>query len=66
LFGLLLFAIVEPGFYSANWLYLGKVFYQLGQKDKARHWLEKTANYHPKNEEDVQVNALVDIIKCQN
>jgi len=33
------------------------VFYQLGQKDKARHWLEKAANYHPIiNEEDVKVN----------
>jgi len=48
----------EPEFYSANWLYLGKVLHQLGQKDKARYWLEKAANYHPNNEEDVQVNEL--------
>ena len=45
----------EPGFYSANWLYLGKVHLKLGQADKARHWLQKAADYHPKNQEDIEV-----------
>jgi len=46
----------EPGFYSANWLYLGKVYLKLGQRDKAHYWLKKAANYHPENQEDVEVN----------
>ena len=50
--------LAEPGFYSANWLYLGKVYHKLGQADKARHWLQKAAGYDPKNQEDIEVNSV--------
>lgn len=53
-----LLILAEPGFYSANWLYLGKVYHKLGQADKARHWLQKAADYDPKNQEDIEVNSV--------
>ena len=36
---------VSPGFYSSNWLFIGKCYLSLGKKDEARVWLEKAANY---------------------
>ena len=37
--------VVEPGFYSTNWLFLGKTYLRLGEKEKAREWLEKTVAF---------------------
>ena len=51
------FLSVQPGFCATNRLYLSKVYLKLEQKDKARHWLQKAADYKPKNQEDVDVSS---------
>ncbi|XP_053688607.1 regulator of microtubule dynamics protein 1-like [Sabethes cyaneus] len=43
---------LKPGFYSQNWLYLGKTFAALKQHDKAREWFEKAAAVEVRNEDD--------------
>ncbi|XP_058833286.1 regulator of microtubule dynamics protein 1-like [Topomyia yanbarensis] len=43
---------LKPGFYSQNWLYLGKTFLALKQKDKASEWLEKAATVEIRSEDD--------------
>ena len=51
---------VDPGFYSTNWLFLGKTHLKLGEKAKAKEWLQKTVNFDGSfagDEEDVQVNV---------
>ena len=50
---------VEPGFYSTNWLFLGKTHLKLGEKAKAKEWLEKTVAFNGSfagDEEDKQVH----------
>ena len=36
---------VNPGFYSSNWLYIGKCYLNLGKKEEAKEWLRKAADY---------------------
>jgi len=43
---------VEPGFYSMNFLYLGKTYQRLSQKDKAREYLQKVVDFAGDNNED--------------
>ncbi|XP_055531126.1 regulator of microtubule dynamics protein 1-like [Wyeomyia smithii] len=43
---------LKPGFYSQNWLYLGKTFIALKQHDKAREWLEKAASVEIRTVDD--------------
>ncbi|XP_058464797.1 regulator of microtubule dynamics protein 1-like [Malaya genurostris] len=43
---------LKPGFYSQNWLYLGKTYLAMKQKDKAREWFEKAATVEVRNEDD--------------
>ncbi len=43
---------VEPGFYSTNWLFLGKCYLQLGKVEEGGTWLKKTALYVSDVEED--------------
>ena len=51
---------VEPGFYSTNWLFLGKAYLKLGEKVKAKEWLQKTVACNgcfAGDEEDKQVSV---------
>lgn len=43
---------LKAGFYSQNWLYLGKTFVALKQHDKAREWFEKAASVEVRSEDD--------------
>lgn len=45
---------VEPGFYSTNWLYIGKCYLQLGRVQEGGEWLKKVAAYHSEVEEDLE------------
>ena len=36
---------VNPGFYSSNWLYIGKCYLNLGKKEEAKEWLRKAVDY---------------------
>lgn len=57
---------VEPGFYSTNWLFLGKTHLKLGEKAKAKEWLQKTVAFNGPfagDEEDMQVNVACTIEK---
>lgn len=57
---------VDPGFYSTNWLFLGKTHLKLGEKAKAKEWLQKTVAFDGSfagDEEDTQVNAACIIRK---
>ena len=50
---------VEPGFYSTNWLFLGKAHLKLGEKEKAKEWLQRTVAFNGSfagDEEDKQVH----------
>lgn len=38
--------VVNPGFYSSNWLYIGKCYIKLGKHAEAKPWLQKTAGYN--------------------
>ena len=51
---------MEPEFYSTNWLYLGKTYLKLGQKEEAKEWLQKTVAFDGAfagDEEDKQVSV---------
>ena len=52
---------MDPGFYSSNWLYLGKTHLKLGEKAKAKEWLQKTVAFDGSfagDEEDKQVSVV--------
>lgn len=38
--------VVKPGFYSSNWLYIGKCYIKLGKTAEAKPWLQKTVEYN--------------------
>lgn len=38
-------AAVKPGFYSANWLFLGKCYLQLGHVSEGKEWLKKLSSH---------------------
>ena len=44
---------VEPGFYSTNWLYIGKCYLQLGRVQEGGEWLKKAASYDSEVQEDI-------------
>ena len=46
---------VQPGFYSPNWLFLGKCHMNLGNREKAREWLKKAAEYQSELADDIEV-----------
>ena len=53
---------MEPGFYSTNLLFLGKTYWRLGDKEKAKEWLEKTVAFDGPcagDVEDIQVQPGV-------
>jgi len=43
---------LQPGFYSMNLLMLGKCYYQLNNKEKAKEWLSKAVEINVKNDDD--------------
>lgn len=43
---------MEPGFYSTNWLFIGKCYLQLGKVQEGGAWLKKAAAYVSDVEED--------------
>ena len=45
---------VSPGFYSTNWLFIGKCFLQLGRVQEGGEWLKKVANFSSEVEEDLE------------
>ena len=47
--------IVEEGFFSQNWLYIGKCYYSLKKKDEAKVWLKKAAQVQGDNQDDSEV-----------
>lgn len=36
---------IEAGFFSTNWLFIGKCYLKLNKKAEAKPWLQKTADY---------------------
>ena len=46
----------EPGFYSANWLYIGKCFIKLKNKPKAREWLQRVLDEGGSHDDDKDVS----------
>ena len=50
---------VQPGFYVSNWLFLGKVYVQLGKKAEAREWLSRAAGVKSEDPKDVVVRCSV-------
>lgn len=50
-----------PGFYTGNWLYLGKTYYQLSNSTEAKKWLQKLLDYTEQNEEDKEVGVACDV-----
>ena len=47
--------LVEANFYCENLKMLGKTLLKLGNKKKAKYWLEKAVNYNCKTADDKQV-----------
>lgn len=43
---------VEEGFFSQNWLYIGKCHHNLKNKREARVWIEKVAAIDPGDDQD--------------
>ena len=46
---------MQEGFYSRNWLYIGKCYYKLKNKAEAKVWLTKAAEQTGENQEDTEV-----------
>lgn len=44
---------VEPGFYSTNWLFIGKCYLQLGKVEEGGVWLKKAAAHVSEGQEDI-------------
>ena len=52
-----------PGFYSRNWLFIGKCYLRLGKKADAKEWLQKTASHTIDNNDDKEVRpSLVSLL----
>ena len=54
---------VNPGFYSSNWLYIGKCYIKLGKNAEAKPWLQKTVEYNGVllgDDEEVGYNRVLD------
>lgn len=49
------FVIVQEGFFSQNWLYIGKCYYTLNNKSEAKIWLKKAAEVTADNQDDNEV-----------
>ena len=47
---------MQPGDYAPNWWYLGQCYMNMGQKEKARQWLEKAAEYQGDDPDGKEVN----------
>lgn len=45
--------LAEPGFYSTNWLFIGKCHLQLGRVQEGGEWLKKAAAHKSEVAEDV-------------
>ncbi len=48
---------VDPGFYPANWLYIGKSLLQLGRVEEAGEWLRRAGNCQSKLGDDVEASV---------
>ena len=46
--------LVEPGFYSTNWLFIGKCHLQLGRVSEGGEWLKKVAAHPGEVVEDLE------------
>lgn len=46
---------ISPGFFTGNWLYLAKTYYQLGNYAEALKWARKLVAYEAEHLEDVEV-----------
>lgn len=55
--------VEQPGFYSTNWLYLGKCHLQLGRVQEGSKWLRKAADYQSEVGDAVEV-CVVCILLC--
>lgn len=51
-------SLANPGFYMVNWLWLGKCYLAIGNKDKAKPWLEKVVGYDTQLEEELEVLSM--------
>lgn len=49
---------VKAGFFSHNWLFLGKTHYQLSNREEARRWLTKVVELEKEGPEHKEVSAL--------
>ncbi len=52
------FVLVEEGFFSQNWLYIGKTYYSLKKKEEAKVWLQKAAGIAGDNQDDKEVGNI--------
>ncbi len=50
------FCTVDPGFYPANWLYIGRSLLQLGHVEEAGEWLRRAANCRSELGDDVEAS----------
>ena len=51
----------RPGFFSFNWLYLGKTHYQLSNKKEARSWLTKVMELQKDGPEHKEVHICTNM-----
>ena len=49
----------KPGFYTGNWLYLAKTYYQLRKYQDAKKWLQTLLEAPSKNVEDREVSQHI-------
>ena len=49
------FFLVNSGFYVGNYVSLGKTYLKLKNKEEAKKWFQKAAEYPSENEKDDQV-----------
>ena len=52
----------SPGWYTGNWLFLGKTYYQLGKKTEAKEYLTKLLEAKPCNPEDTEASGYLFIV----
>ena len=59
LFILHVFPLVQSGFFSTNWLFIGKCYLKLNNKAEAKPWLQKTADYVSEDPDEKEVSLFI-------
>ena len=53
------FPLVQSGFFSTNWLFIGKCYLKLNNKAEAKPWLQKTADYVSEDPDEKEVSLFI-------